>query len=273
MTIELAETQEIEEIEETPIEEEVIEVPTPIVEEVIEEPTETISVEDIISGKTPEHGVDKTPKWAKKRFDELTAEKYELQKKIRELEEQKATPLDRPVPPVESDFDDSEGYKKARMKYEDDRDLWRSRQQQTTEQKEKLEREREENAVHFAKQAERIRKKYEDFDEAINEPIFTPVMRDEILASDFGPEIGYFLAKNLDEAFKLSNLSPTRLAKEIGKLEFKFSQATNKLVSGAPKVINPLKGDDVVEKEESKMTDDEWFKHYKQQKIKKVQEK
>ena len=124
MTIELAETQETEEIEEpTPIEEE----EKPKEQPTGEEDTETITVEDIVSGKLPEKkGIDKTPKWAKDRFDELTAKIYEKDRKIKELEAERVVSAGRPEIPLESDFADPQEYKKARIKYEDDLDIWGS---------------------------------------------------------------------------------------------------------------------------------------------------
>lgn len=262
------------ELVETPVVEEVAEEPTPIVEEVIEEPTETISVEDIVSGKTTaKKSVDTTPKWAKNRFDELTAKIYEKDREIRELKAQKAIPTDRPVPPLENDFMDSQEYRQARIKYEDDSEAWKFQQRKNQEYQENQDREKNENLGKFNENAKRMKVKYADFDAVINEPVFTPVMQYEIMASDFGPEIGYFLAKNPEEAFKLSGLSQIKLAKEIGKLEVKFSLATKKLISGAPPPINPIVGDDVVQKDTSKMTDNEWFKHDQQQKMKKFQAK
>ena len=267
MSLELVDTPAAEEI--VAVEEEPKEEPTPKEEE----STETLSVDDIVSGKTThQKGVDTTPKWLKSRIDELTGKIYEKDREIKELKEKRTVPT-RPIIPVESDFADPQEYRQERAKYEDDTELWRSNQNQTIRIRETQERERTENAIKFTESSKRMREKYADFDEVTDRPFFTPEMRDEIRASDFGPEIGYFLAKNPGDALKLSGLSQTKLAKEIGRLEVKFSLATKKIISGAPAPINTLRGDDVVQKDPSKMTDDEWYKHDRQQKLKKMQTK
>lgn len=263
-------TQEV--IEETP------EVTTEETQEKAEEGTSTeqlpteITVDDIVSGKKPAE--DRTPVWAKKRFDELTAKIYEKERRIKELEESKAIPSTipsvRPVLPIESDFIEPEDYRKARIEYEDKLDVWKGSQRQNAEFQERQEQEFTENLSKFNERATKMREKYPDFDTAINEPVFTPVMSNEVMASEYGPEIGYFLSKNPAEALRLSKLSPTGIAKEIGKLEVKFSQATKRISSNAPEPLKPLKGDDTPVKDPSKMTDDEWFKWEQQQKLKKL---
>ncbi len=240
------------------------------IEEVSEVSTET-TIDDIVSGKKP--GEDKTPAWAKKRFDELTAKIYEKDRRIKELEAVKAVPAipqDRPIVPVESDFIDIEDYRKARIQYEDQIDTWKSNQRQTTEAQERQRQEREVNITAFNERAKRMRDKYPDFDVAVNEPVFTPVMGDEITASEYGPEIGYFLAKNPSEALKISQLTPRGVAKEVGKLEVKFSQAVKRTNSNAPAPLIPIKGDDMPVKDPSKMSDNEWYKWQQEQKLKKL---
>lgn len=282
MTIELAEdlTQQTEEKEEkTPIQEgEDItlnkEEDGEPDEEVEEKP---ITVDDIVAGpKELKKGKDKTPLWAKKRFDELTAEKYELQRKIDKLEKSKGKeiPKDRPIPPVESDFLEPKEYSQARIEYEDDLEVWRENNANIKRQEETKKQELQTSWSKFQKNASRMVGKYDDFETTILDPVFdlfTQDARTEILGSDFGPEIGYFLGKNLDEIRRLSQLPINKLAKEIGKLEVQFSQATKKIKSGAPPPLNPIKGEDQVEKDLSKIKDDdEWYKRYNQEKLKKL---
>ncbi len=239
-----------------------------------ETPTET-TVDDIVSGK--KGGIDQTPAWAKKRFDELTAKIYEKDRRIKELEEAKksesiiSSPEGRPVLPIESDFIDMEDYRKARIQYEDKFDIWKSNQRQSAELQERQKQERESNLISFNDKASRMREKYADFDVAINEPVFTQVMGDEITASEYGPEIGYYLAKNHSEALRLRKLTPNGVAKEIGKLEVKFSQAIKRTNSNAPVPLIPIKGDDIPTQKLSEIKDaDEWYKRYRQEKLKKI---
>jgi gas vesicle protein len=271
MTLELVVTpQEEEVIEDTQDATEEIEPEEEVIPET--EDAQPITVDDIVSGKVPEKGVDKTPKWAKDRFAELTAKIYEKDRRIQELEEGRSTVVgERPIPPVEADFADSQEFREARMKYEDSLETWNYQQREFKRSQQIREESAAEAISTFTKNAERMRKKYPDFDDVINEPVFTPVMQHEIRGSEFGPEIGYYLAKNPDEAFRLSKLSPTALAKEVGKYEVQFSAATKRIISGAPRPILPLKGDDIVKKDPSKMNDDEWYQYDLQQKKKKLQ--
>lgn len=273
MTIELAETptteeQEVaeettQETEETSTEEE-----KTTEEELV---TETLTVDDIVSGKTPKKKSGTTPEWAQKRFDELTAKIYEKDKKIKELESEKAIPTDRPVPPVESDFMSPDDYRKARIKYEDDLEEYKGHHQRAREAQETRERNRSVHQETFDKNSARMRAKYADFDQAVNEPIFTPEMRDEIVESEFGPEIGYFLSKNVPEAMRMARLTPRELTREIAKLEFKFSSASKRSTTSAPEPLSTVRGSDVVDVDMSGIkSDDEWLKKYRQSKLKAI---
>ncbi len=115
-----------------------------------------------------------------------------------------------------------------------------------------------------------MRAKYQDFDETVNSPVFTPELSVEILASEYAPEIGYYLAKNPAEAQRISSLSLNAIAREIGRLESKFTEGKSRLISGAPKPLTTVAGNDIVAKDPSKMTDDEWYRWDKQEKIKKI---
>lgn len=73
-----------------------------------------------------------------------------------------------------------------------------------------------------------------------------------LIESEFGPQLGYHLAKNPDEAARLRTLSPSRCLAELGKLETKFEKSATpapkadagatKEVSKAPAPIQPLEG-------------------------------
>ena len=250
-------TQEVEEeeIQTTQESEEGSEATTQTTEE--KSPT----VEDIVSGKQAigKKGVDTTPKWLKNRLDEMTAKLYEKDKRIKELEATKTITSERPLPPLRDDFIEPEVFRKAMVKYEDDLDDWKTQHRDIAISQERQKQEIADNTAKFNEKAEKMREKYTDFDIIINEPVFSPAMSTEILTSDFGPEIAYFLAKNPAEALKLSKLAPNRVAREVGKLEAKFSQASKKIISNAPEAIKPIKGSDIVQKDPEKMSTQEWM--------------
>jgi hypothetical protein len=84
-----------------------------------------------------------------------------------------------------------------------------------------------------------------DFDEVVedaNIPVSAALM-DEIVTGESGPALQYFLAKNPDEVEKLNKLSPVALAREIGRLESRFTispSAKTATVSKAPAPPSPV---------------------------------
>lgn len=70
-------------------------------------------------------------------------------------------------------------------------------------------------------------------------------MQAAIMDSDVGADIVYHLGKHPEEAARIAALPPLRQAKEIGRLEARFSEqqpAANKQVSKAPPPISPVGG-------------------------------
>ena len=226
--------------------------------------------EELEEKETPpeEEGKKKTAGKVQERIDKLTWEKWEAKREAdqlrKELEEFRNTttvaPAQRPIPPVEDDFDDPNEYRKARVKYEDEIFAWNETRRNTELEKQRLQESFQESLKAFNKRAERMRAKYPDFDEAISAPIFSPAVSQEVLDSEYGAEIGYYLAKNPDEALRLSSLPPSKVAKEIGKLEVKFTSVSKRTVSKAPPPINPLDGDDAVKPDLEKMPIEDFMK-------------
>lgn len=84
-----------------------------------------------------------------------------------------------------------------------------------------------------------------DFDEVLAEADFpvSQALIHEIVTSDNGPQLKYFLAKNPDEAERLSKLAPLALAKEVGRIESRFAttpSAKTATVSKAPAPPTPV---------------------------------
>lgn len=220
---------------------------------------------------TEEEGKPKKPvSKVQERIDRLTWEKWEAKRESenlrRELEEirneakTKSSPAQRPIPPLEDDFEDPNEYRKARIKYEDEIFAWNEAQRNIELSKKQAEERFQESLKAFNKRAERMRAKYQDFDDVIATPVFSPTLSQEILDSELGAEIGYYLAKNPDEALRLSSLPPSRVAKEIGKLEVRFTSVSKRTVSKAPPPINPLDGDDAVKPDLEKMPIEDFMK-------------
>lgn len=271
-TDEEVKTQEVIEPEQKAEEvKEVVAEKAEVTPEVVEETP--LSVEDIVSG------TKKTPIGVQKRIDELTREKYEARREAEYWKEKAEKPAnvsqtsERPLPPVWADFGSSEDYQKAVVAYEDKVDAWKGEQGKGKALEAEMQKEMADNYAKFNAKAGAMRAKYPDFEETVSQPIFSTLLINEIYASDYGPEIGYYLSKNPSEANRISNLKPNMISKEIGKLEVKFSEALTRKTSNAPPPITPIKGDDVPVKDTSKMTDAEWYEWDRQQRMKKFQTK
>lgn len=81
-----------------------------------------------------------------------------------------------------------------------------------------------------------------------------------VAASDAGAKLIHHLGKDLDEAARISALSPVLMARELTKLELKLSQPQTKPVSKAPAPITPIAGSGPTSKDPSEMTDAEFAK-------------
>lgn len=80
-----------------------------------------------------------------------------------------------------------------------------------------------------------------DFDEVMADADFqvSRAVLDEIVTNDNGPALQYFLAKNPDEAERLSKLNPLALAREVGRLESRFVTAPSKTTDKVTKAPAP----------------------------------
>ncbi len=102
----------------------------------------------------------------------------------------------------------------------------------------------------FQKATEKAAIKYDDFEEVVQESVAptTPIMNQAIIDSDSAGEIMYFLAKNPDEAERISLLPPVKQVKEIARLELKLVDAPSPKpsISKVPDPINPVGGKSVI---------------------------
>ena len=118
------------------------------------------------------------------------------------------------------------------------------------------------------------RKKYDDFDKvAMDDVPYSQAMVDVVTDSDDFVEVAYYLGQHLDEADRISRLSPLAAAREIGKIEAQLSiphseptpeqqteDSTTKKTTNAPAPIKSIKGTEVVNKDPSKMNNAEYEK-------------
>lgn len=73
----------------------------------------------------------------------------------------------------------------------------------------------------------------------------TEVMAEQIMDSDVGPQVQYYLGKNPREASRIAALSPAQQIREIGRLEARVSTPAPKRITQAPAPIKPVAGNRV----------------------------
>jgi len=256
------------------------------VEEVVETEEEK-EVETEV--KDEEKPVNKTKKYIDKlrseKFDALREAEY-YRNKAKELtpsEKEEAafeTPA-RPARPAMEAFEDDLGnldtkkYNEALINYEDNLFAWkeesRNHREYEARQKDRMEKAR----VNFKEQQNKVSEKHDDFHEvAFAEDVpydEDGVMAQQVMESEYGAEIAYYLGKHTDYALKMSKLPPEKVIKEVGKLEAKFSMPERKSVSQATEPITPVGGNDAgVIMDPSKIKDDdEWYQNYKKDQARK----
>ena len=199
------------------------------------------------------------------RIDRLTRRAAEAEREAAELRQQihgqppvKAEAQDpEPQRPKESDFSDWSKFEEAKEDYITDKAAWKARNEvraniskaQEQFQNETVANQRREAVKRFEKQAEALATTHEGIDEAV-ERFFTdktmPVsqaMAEYIMeVSDRGPEIVHALDADLDEAERISKLSPIAAARELARLEAKLPKPEARKVSGAPAPTKTVKG-------------------------------
>lgn len=226
---------------------------------------------------------EEVPKGIEKRFAKYTKERAEEKKLVEKLidkldvlttamalgkvkppegggEEEAA--VEETPEPKEGDFDDFSDYQQAVRKW--DREQIKK---EVREDMKKIQKERDEKAAQEVADRELNeklkpgREKYKDFDEVIEQELFTPAMQEAIFSSGQAAEIAYHLGKNTEEAERIAGISnPIAAAREIGKLEAALassskSESTNSTetkeeekASLAPEPVEPISGAETVEK-------------------------
>ena len=108
---------------------------------------------------------------------------------------------------------------------------------------------------------EKGRTKYADFNELVlDEDLkISESMVEAILLSDTAEDVLYYLGKHPEEAAHIAELSPLKVAHELGKIEAKLSiPPPKKRTTNAPEPIVPVKTTGVTEKDPSDMTPKEY---------------
>ena len=242
---------------------------------------------------------EKTPKGVQKRIDELTYQREEAERKLREAEEDrnkwrkhaiegdqkgdnKETPEpDEPEPKAE-DFDEYDDYVRNLVQWNNKQTEKRIRAEM--EERESLKRNDtiQEARDKFLKTAqEEARERHEDYDQYAAKVNVSDAVIAAAIDSPLVAEIDYYFGKNPEEAERISSLrDPIAVAREIGKLEATLTAQlkdsghepevtapettepeVTKKTTKAPPPVNPVKGSStVVETDLNNMTYDQYCK-------------
>lgn len=123
--------------------------------------------------------------------------------------------------------------------YEKDLEAWTVRKVQVDTYKQNVQAAYVNRSREFAKTTPDFEKSVKFFS-SVTVP---PVLEAQILESDVGPQIAYYLSKNYKEFDRISSIaSPATLVKEIGKLELQLTgQATPAPVVKQKPAVRPIK--------------------------------
>lgn len=254
----------------------VTEVTEPVVPEVTEEkPSEVTEVKT----PEPEKPDEEYSRKVQARIDKITREKFDARARAEraeaELAEYRKSQGNRPARPSMAQFADEYGnidhakYDTAVTAYEDSLLGWRDRQKAQVEQEVNVKLEQEIAFEKFNTAAETARAKYSDFDETIDKKVFAPALQKALLEDQL-VEVAYYLGKNENEAFRLSQMPFHQMMKEIGKLEGKLSTLTLK-ASQAPEPIRPVAGEKGIDvANENNLSDKDWFTKEEKKRLEKL---
>lgn len=234
-------------------------------------------------GAAPSDDVERKPTGKKpgvhQRIDELTREKYEarreadeLRKKLEQMEKgaKPATP-EAPAPKQPDAKPTLEQFDFDVAKHEAALEKW---VRQTAEREFEAKREKETREAETKRLSDAFTTRLQAFEKAnpgaweaaTKAPInVTPPMMEVIATSDHGPEIGVYLANNLEEAERISKLTPIGQAAALGRIEASLSapRQPEKQPSRAPAPPTTLGSPAPAKKEWAAMSTEEHIREWR----------
>lgn len=181
------------------------------------------------------------------RNEQLRRENEELRSRMDALERRSQAGDSEDKEPQEADFNgdifaltEARAVWKARQMLREER----QRDQQSRSQAAQTEQLREMVADHEDR-VEEAREKIDDYDKVLASAKHVPVSPEvgrEILSSDKSALLSYYLAKNPDKLQALNEMSGSKLAREIGRLEGMVRMPASNQKTNAPAPITSLKG-------------------------------
>lgn len=206
--------------------------------EEVAEPEAQAAEEPEAGEKDPaEQEDEKVNPGVQKRFNKMTREKYELQARIRELEEQNqknAPSTELKEPSLEDLNYDNEAYKAALIEY------GKSQAQKQTTTEPQVDTVKAEKVATFSQKLDAFRAEAPDYADVVSQMPISQAGSDAILEMDNGPQVAYYLGNHLDVVDEINALGPVAAALRIADLSRKLKPAEPK-ISTAPDPITSIK--------------------------------
>jgi hypothetical protein len=219
------------------------------VEEVAHEAVEVEAVTPEPSSEEPSVEVNEAPQSqsksrAQKRIESLIQEKHDLARKVQELEAKQTSPKSKELEP--DDFEDYDDYLSA---VADENPKSETKKESAKDDSDLV-------IEQITEKFEDARDKYTDFNEKVSNTslALTIDLLRVINESDDAGEVAYYLANNPKETKRIAELSPAKMAIEIGKIESKLSQPQieaklpTKKATQAQDPISPVGGSNSIPK-------------------------
>ena len=203
-----------------------------------------------------------------KRFNKITADKWDAINRAKQLEEENERLKQQQVvkpqvdgKPTLEQFDyDDEQYQEALID-------WKVNQKAaeiTQQQQEQLKKQEQSQVISdFNARALEFAKGKTDFNDALAAiPTLNPLVLDSLMAMDNGPEVAYFLGNHLDVADQLASLNPVNGGIKLGELSHKLRSSKPK-ISNAPDPIEPVTGGAAIETSiDAEIPIEEWMSKF-----------
>ena len=215
----------VDEVVENPAEPEAVEaVDTPVVAEDASDPTPEVEAVDADAEEKAEAEKAKKREGYKTRALIARAEKAE--REVREELEALKAEREAVAEPNRDEFDDYEQYLDKRAEWRAEQLYTRKEAEQAARRAEEYrQREEYEADVRWSDSQTAARVKYNDFDQVVYGDVsISPRMATAIRDSDDGAEVAYYLAKNVAEADRISQLSEMAQVKAIGAIEERLKE-------------------------------------------------
>ena len=214
------------------------------------------------------HPVKKT---AQERINELTRKRHEAEREAERLRQELANKTKAPEPlagrPKIENYETQEAYENDLLK-------WGLSELKREEEQTKRQREQAELEAQFQEDVAKLQDTYGDINEVIYQFPSTPTIVDTIYRAKNKALLAYYLGKNPNVAETICKLPSQSQIYELAQLEVKLVNAQRtKKPTGAPKPISPVGATGGNTIDESKLSDEEWFKLEKQREYEKIKKK